>query len=336
MADLSPATEQNEALYETFWEDAPDYVKHNPGARHRRRQILKLIAQAKAGSLLDVGCGDGTLLGSARQARPDIHVWAGADLSRAQVERNRSRFPGVDFYVLNIENAALDRTFDVILCSEVIEHLVDQPRAVRNLAAMLSPRGRLVLTCPTGRMYPTEEHFGHVRHPTRQELERHASAAGLGVVSLQNWGWPIYKILKWATNVNAEWSLRHFANGPYSTGAKLLSGGLYWANYANRSDDARGCQLQRCSRSPGESERSSGFVLQLLGAVIPREAAPLKPLSMVLAHVPAHAAVVVVHAAHEEPEAEDDGPPPRDTRDRKEEGNGGPRVSGATSVGQVH
>ncbi len=240
---VTSAAERNEALYESFWEDAPDYVKHNPGARHRRRQILGLIAQAPASSLLDVGCGDGTLLASARQIRPDIAVWAGADLSPAQVERNRSRSSGVDFYTLDIEKAALDRTFDLVLCSEVIEHLVDQPRALRHLAAMLNPGGRLVLTCPTGRMYATEEHFGHVRHPTRGELETHALAARLRVVSLQNWGWPFYRVLKWATNVNSEWSLKHFANGPYTRAAKLLSGGLYWANYANFSDDARGCQL---------------------------------------------------------------------------------------------
>jgi 2-polyprenyl-3-methyl-5-hydroxy-6-metoxy-1,4-benzoquinol methylase len=241
--ESSWAAERNEALYETFWEDAPDYVRHNPGARHRRRQILGRIAEIPAASLLDVGCGDGTLLAVARRARPDIREWAGADISPAQVERNQRRSSGVEFYVLDVEKEALPRTFDLVLCSEVIEHLLDQSAAMRHLARMLNPGGHLVLTCPTGRMYTTEEHFGHVRHPTRDELLQHARAADLRVLSVHNWGWPLYKALKWATNVNAEWSLRHFANGRYSSAAKLTSSALYWANFANLRDDARGCQL---------------------------------------------------------------------------------------------
>jgi 2-polyprenyl-3-methyl-5-hydroxy-6-metoxy-1,4-benzoquinol methylase len=243
MSSHPSAAERNETFYKTFWEDVPDYVRHNPGSRHRRRHILDAIARARAASVLDVGCGDGTLLGLARLARPDIREWGGADISGAQVERMRARFPGVDFYVLDVEKAAIDRTFDVVICSEVIEHLHDQAAAMRNLAAMTKPNGTLVVTCPTGRMYATEAHFGHVRHPTREELGRHAVAAGLRIVSLRSWGWPLYKLLKWATNVNAEWSLRHFANGRYTKRAKLLSDGLYWVNYANKPDDARGCQL---------------------------------------------------------------------------------------------
>lgn len=243
MAAKTWTTESNRAFYETFWAQTPDYARYNPGACHRRRLILDVIAPLRATSLLDAGCGDGTLLGFMRQARPDIPDWTGADLSPAQVERNRSRFPGIRFDVLDLEAAALERTFDLVLCSEVLEHVRDQAAAMRHLARMLTPQGHLVVTCPTGRMYATERHFGHVHHPTPQELAGLAQASGLRVLSLQNWGWPLYRILKWATNVDAEWSLKHFADGPYSTGAKLVSSALYWANHANRAHDARGCQL---------------------------------------------------------------------------------------------
>jgi 2-polyprenyl-3-methyl-5-hydroxy-6-metoxy-1,4-benzoquinol methylase len=243
MAAKTWTTEPNRAFYETFWAQTPDYARYNPGACHRRRLILDVIAPLRAASLLDAGCGDGTLLGFMRQARPDIAEWTGTDLSPATVERNRSRFPGIGFEVLDLQAAALERTFDLVLCSEVIEHVGDQAAAMRHLARMLAPQGHLVVTCPTGRMYATERHFGHVHHPTPQELAGLARASGLRVVSLQNWGWPLYRLFKWATNVDAEWTLKHFADGPYSTGAKLVSNALYWANHANKADDARGCQL---------------------------------------------------------------------------------------------
>ncbi|HVR48004.1 MAG TPA: class I SAM-dependent methyltransferase [Candidatus Binatia bacterium] len=241
--DQRSAAERNTAIYDRFWEDAPDYVRYHPGARHRRRLILRAVGRSPYASVLDVGCGDGTLLRQVRRARPDVAVWAGADLSASQVERNKSRLADVDFYALDIQKAALERTFDLVLCSEVIEHLDDPVAAIRHLASMLNPGGRLVLTCPTGTVYATEKHFGHVRHPTRGWLEQETVAAGLRVASLQCWGWPLYGLLKWATNVNANWALRNFADGRYSTAAKLVSSSLYWTNFLNKPDDARGCQL---------------------------------------------------------------------------------------------
>lgn len=236
-------TERNEALYDSFWETVPDYSRYNPGARHRRRLLLRALPRHHGFSLLDVGCGDGLFLRILRLERPDIPSLDGADLAPAQVERNRSSMPGMDFHVLDIQAAALDTTFDVVVCSEVVEHVGDQRAAMENLGKMVRGKGQLIVTCPTGTLYRTERHFGHVHHPTQSELISHANAAGLRLVSISNWGWPTYKLIKWATNVNADWALRNFAGGPYTRSAKALSTGLYWLNYLNASTDERGCQL---------------------------------------------------------------------------------------------
>ena len=237
------ATDKNRELYESFWQDVPDFVRYNPGARHRRRLILQALSDPPFESLLDVGCGSAELLGAIGRAYPGVTTLAGADLAPSQVMKNKARFPSVDFYGLNIQISSLDRAFDRVVCSEVIEHLDDQRSAVRHLAAMVRAGGRLVVTCPTGKVYATETHFGHVRHPAPAEIVSHAKEAGLRVVSVVNWGWPTYRLLKWATNLNAEWALRSFGSGSYSYPARAVSSALYWANHLNRSDDARGCQL---------------------------------------------------------------------------------------------
>jgi len=242
MRELS-AAERNLSIYDTFWRKAPDFARYNPGARHRRRLILRQLSQGRFSSALDVGCGNGELLGMLGRAHPEIVTMAGVDLSSEQVAANREHFPGVDFYALNIETASLSRTFELVICSEVVEHLDDQGAAIANLASMLADRGTLLITCPTGKVFPTERHFGHVHHPTSNELVERAQAAGLRVVSLLNWGWPTYRVLKWVTNINPNWALRNFANGAYSGSAKAVSNGLYWMSYLNRTHDARGCQL---------------------------------------------------------------------------------------------
>jgi 2-polyprenyl-3-methyl-5-hydroxy-6-metoxy-1,4-benzoquinol methylase len=243
MAREQSAIDRNMAFYQAFWEETPDFTRHNPGARHRRRLILECLGSERFASVLDVGCGNGELLALLHGAHPEVSVLAGADLSPDQIARNRARLPAMEFSALDVQKDRLDRTFELVVCSEVIEHLDDQRNAVKNLTSMVAPGGRLVLTCPTGTMYPTERHFGHVRHPGAAELETWAHDAGLEVASLWNWGWPTYRLLKWATNVDAEWALKNFASGSYSVGAKLLSGGLYWLNFLNRHNDPRGCQL---------------------------------------------------------------------------------------------
>lgn len=237
------ATAKNRALYESFWDDVPDFVRYNPGARHRRRLVLDALSKVHFASLLDVGCGSGELLSTIARRHPAVATLAGVDLAPSQVAKNKARFPTMDFHALNVQVAALDQTFDCVVCSEVIEHLDDQGAAMDHLAAMVAKGGTLVVTCPTGEMYATERHFGHVRHPTVADLAGHAARSGLLVASVANWGWPIYRALKWATNVNAEWALRSFGSGRYSFAARTVSTALYWMNHLNRPDHRRGCQL---------------------------------------------------------------------------------------------
>jgi SAM-dependent methyltransferase len=244
------AVEQNMAFYRVFWEEAPDFIRYNPGARHRRRMILDLLRAEPFDSLLDVGCGSGELLALVGRTWPGVKTLAGADLSAEQVERNRQRMPKVDFVALELQGASLPRTFDVVVCSEVIEHFDDARAAIANLARMVSPGGRLLVTCPAGTIYATERRFGHVLHPTAADLAAWAELSGLRVETLWNWGWPTYELVKWATNVNAEWALQNFANGPYSAAAKLVSTTLYWLNFLNRRNDRRGCQLVALFRRP--------------------------------------------------------------------------------------
>jgi len=50
---------------------------------------------------------------------------------------------------------AEDASYDLVLCSEVLEHTVDPGRAIEELARILNPGGRLILTTPFA--YPLHE-----------------------------------------------------------------------------------------------------------------------------------------------------------------------------------
>jgi len=83
-----------------------------------------------------------------------------------------------------------DDTFDVIVCSEVMEHIPDDSAAAAELARVLKPGGLLAVTVPT--FLPericwalSDEYHapfvpgGHVRIFTQVELENRFTTAGL-------------------------------------------------------------------------------------------------------------------------------------------------------------
>ncbi len=229
--------------YDACWRQWNDFIRFNPGARHRRRLILSAAARVRFQTLLDVGCGNGELLQAFQFSFPKTDFFSGVDLSQEVITRNSLRFNDILFQQLDITQGMLNRTFDLVVCSEVIEHISDRKQAFANLARMVNTGGHLILTCPVGRVYATERAFGHISHPTLEELTAYAKCEGLEIILVWNWGWPIYKILKWTTNLSPEWSVRNFAQGNYSLWARMISHALYYANFMNLKFSRSGCQL---------------------------------------------------------------------------------------------
>ncbi len=249
-AGTGDAATRNKAFHDEFWASCTDFSRYNPGARHRRRLILEALEGLPGESLLDVGCGDGQLLLWLEPKLSKVRSYTGADLSPVTVEENAKRLPRMSFHALDIQKEHLPSTHDLLICTEVIEHLDDRKAAFANLAAMMNPGGHLVVTCPTGHVYETERHFGHTSHPSVEEVRSLASGAGLTTLDIANWGFPLYRAMKWATNVNAEWAIKNFATGDYSPAQKAVSLGLWAANFVNKKDSSQGCQLVAVLRKP--------------------------------------------------------------------------------------
>ena len=235
--------------YDAQWNVLGDFIRYNPGARHRRRLSVHLLQGLSGREILDVGCGRGEMLLTLRQCLPDAARIVGADIAADTVQDNGMRLPWAEFAVLDIVDGRLDAEFDLVTCCEVLEHVADRPRAFANLAAMVRPGGWLLVTCPTGRIYETERRFGHVSHPDDDELDTLGRASGFETLRSLNWGWPIYKTMKWATNVDPDWAMEKFGSGQYSPASRAFNHLLYAANYFNFST-RRGCQLFRLYRRP--------------------------------------------------------------------------------------
>jgi SAM-dependent methyltransferase len=102
---------------------------------------------------------------------------------------DKIRFIEMDLRELNEVSGQLPK-FDQIICTECIEHIIDDARLVRDLASMLVPGGRLLLTTPTSGHKPLRhealsatEDGGHVRWGyTAQRLQELCQEANLQVI----------------------------------------------------------------------------------------------------------------------------------------------------------
>lgn len=148
--------------------------------------------------LLDLGCGGGRHAFEAmrRGARVTALDYSASELkdvggvAAAMIDSGEIK---VESWAGVVNGDALDipfpdGSFDRIICSEVLEHIWDDDRAIRQLVRVLRPGGRLAVTVPT--RWPERVSWalnwryhdtpgGHVRIYHQHELERKLERAGL-------------------------------------------------------------------------------------------------------------------------------------------------------------
>jgi 2-polyprenyl-3-methyl-5-hydroxy-6-metoxy-1,4-benzoquinol methylase len=110
--------------------------------------VLALLKTYGAKRVLDLGCGNGSF--AARLASEGFDV-TGVDFSRSGVERARVNFPGLRFEqhdLLQPLDAAYSSSFDAVVSTEVIEHLLLPRSVMQNARLALRKGGHLVVTTP--------------------------------------------------------------------------------------------------------------------------------------------------------------------------------------------
>ncbi|MGE0736220.1 MAG: class I SAM-dependent methyltransferase [Alphaproteobacteria bacterium] len=149
--DPPPAAHLN-ALYDDAFEGGTTgYFKKAPAKLMRARRTIRRIVQAlgrpAAGlTFLDIGANGGFMTEAAREAGFEA---VGIEPDRGALRYARTHFPQNAYIGGFLETTALGgRQFDVVHCSEVIEHSSDLQRFAAHLAGAVKPGGLLYLTTP--------------------------------------------------------------------------------------------------------------------------------------------------------------------------------------------
>ena len=133
-----------------FYENPAVPLSSGPDRARRQARMLAAVLQGFAGPavIVDVGCGDGSALAVAARQNP-AHRFAGIDWSGDALRRASAL--GLTVLRAGVTAPGLpvgDGAADVVIMSELIEHLVDPDGAVAEVRRVLRPGGSLLLSTP--------------------------------------------------------------------------------------------------------------------------------------------------------------------------------------------
>ncbi len=223
-----------------------DYWRKMAAPRFRMRTFLRLLAESRPASLVDMGCGSGELLGEIRRNFPQMRL-CGLDLSSSLIEGNRRSYPSIEWHALDLDctqdfQSELVHVFDAVIASEIIEHL-DNPLAfLKNARELARPgNGMLFLSTQSGAIHETERRVGHKRHYSAAEMRVSLVDAGWNPVRIWNAGFPFHDLSKWFANINPDSTMKKYSEQAYGVGQNLVCAMLRLAFRFNSGK--RGAQL---------------------------------------------------------------------------------------------
>jgi SAM-dependent methyltransferase len=150
-----------------------------------RNRILLATLDAEfpqATSFLEVGCGNGYVLGAVAARHPEMRL-VGSDLSAAGLAHARARAPGATLLRADARELPFDGELDVAGAFDVIEHIPEDEAVLAAMRRAVRPGGGVLVTVPQHRWLwsETDRYSGHQRRYTRGELVGKLAAAGLRV-----------------------------------------------------------------------------------------------------------------------------------------------------------
>jgi ubiquinone/menaquinone biosynthesis C-methylase UbiE len=139
-------SERRAVVQKNYDLEASTYDSYDPATPMHRRFVSRLIETCRpGGTLLDAACGTGPYVQMVLDAG---RHFVGVDQSAGMLDQARSKYPGVRFDRIGLQELMFDREFDAAMCVDAMEHVPpeDWPRVLANFVRAVPPGGHVYLS----------------------------------------------------------------------------------------------------------------------------------------------------------------------------------------------
>jgi 2-polyprenyl-3-methyl-5-hydroxy-6-metoxy-1,4-benzoquinol methylase len=175
----------------------------SPTYQMRKKIILMTIEQLFPArgeyTCLDVGCGTGDY--SFELSKRNFRV-LGFDFSQYAIDKCKQKAQTLDiqnvhFYSDNIFQFSTSEKFDLILISEVLEHIHDDMAILKKYSDYVKSSGYIVVSVPFDQKLWSyeDEHAGHVRRYTLNRIREMFINANMELITSICYGFPLLHII---------------------------------------------------------------------------------------------------------------------------------------------
>ena len=139
-------------FYDDLWDEGRERdINIGWGYEQRRLHstIFEFLNIKEDDLVLEIGCGRGDLI---EKSSKEYKKVTALDISSAGVKEARKRVDmncNSEFLVSDATKLPFNaHQFDVVIFSEVLEHIIDQERCIQEIYRVIKPNGHLMLTTP--------------------------------------------------------------------------------------------------------------------------------------------------------------------------------------------
>jgi SAM-dependent methyltransferase len=120
------------------------------GSAKRFDFVAAIVRETRPRDILDVGCGTGVQLTLPLAAEFPAITLVGVDSDERSLAWARENAAAPNLRYATPDELSGERRFDLVVASEVLEHVDEPARFLTDLGARVAPGGRLVVTVPNG------------------------------------------------------------------------------------------------------------------------------------------------------------------------------------------
>lgn len=160
---IKPNHLSQKRLREIWAQVPPDYydqgIKKNILQKlwhtQKSKQVLALLpkdlpAGRQVLKVLDIGCSSGIITAAVAKTLSNSHV-TGLDSYSAAIGFARQKYKNITFVVADAHNLPFgDKTFDLVICTETLEHVSNPQKSLLEMKRVLGKNGRAIISMDSG------------------------------------------------------------------------------------------------------------------------------------------------------------------------------------------